>query len=100
MESTPCNLSINAALTAFTTLFDANKLGPSIGEGEWADPRRPLQTVHSAIDSRDRDRGAAAAIHLFVEVPENHARSRQKARTRAHDFRDGDVDIAVSYYGA
>lgn len=100
LKPTRSDFGIKPALAPFATFLDANKAGAGFREGEWTDPRRLLQTVHGGVDCRDSNRRAAAAIHLFVEVAENHAGGWQKARTRAHDFGYRNVDVAISNYGA
>jgi hypothetical protein len=100
MKTTRCDLGIDPALALFTTFFDADQLGPSLCKSERAYPRRLLQPVHRRVNGRDGYRRAATAVHLFVEVTENDARRGQNPRADAHNFGDGDLNIAVSDYGA
>ncbi len=44
------DLVVNPALTALTPLFNADELGPGLGEGKRADPRRLFKTVHCRIN--------------------------------------------------
>jgi hypothetical protein len=100
LSATIGNLRVDAALTAFTALFDADEAGTGVGQCERAYARGLLQAIHGAINRRDRNRRAATAIHLFVEMAKNHAWRRQKARASAHDFRNRNVNVAIGNYGA
>lgn len=91
---------IDAALTALTTLLDANEPGTGLGKGKGAHSRRALQTVHGRVDGRHRDGRAPATLHLFIEVTEHNAWCRQNAWSHAHDFGNRDIDIAISDYSA
>ncbi len=94
------DLGVDAKLPLLAPFLDADELGAGLGENERADARRLGQAIHGCINRRDRYGRARAAVHLFVEVPEHDAGRRQDAGSCAHDFGDGDIDIAVRYYGA
>jgi hypothetical protein len=94
------NFRIDPALAAFSTLFDTDETGACFSEGERANVRALLEPIHSGIDRRNRNWRAAAAIHLLVEMAENHARGRQNAGSGAHDFRNRNVNVAIGNYGA
>jgi hypothetical protein len=100
LKATAGDFGIDPVLTLLSALLDANKLCASFRQSEWANARRPGQAVHGCIDRRDRHGCTRAAIHLLVEMTEDNAGSGQKTWADAHDFGDGDFDIAVSDYGA
>ena len=92
--------SSNAALSVEAPFFDADQLGAGTGERKRADARVCSQTIHGRVNGGDRHRRARAAVHLFVEMSENHAGRREQRRSGTHDFDDGAVNISIRDNGA
>jgi hypothetical protein len=91
---------VNAALAAFAAFFEPYELCTGFCQGVWGNPRVFGKALHCGINRGNGDGRARAAVHLFLEVPENDAGRRQEPWPGTHDFGDGKLDIPIGYDGA
>jgi hypothetical protein len=91
---------VNAALAAFAAFFEPYELGAGFCEGVGRNPRVFGKTLHCGVNRRNGDGRARAAVHLFLEVPENDAGRRQEPWSGTHDFGDRKLNIPIGYDGA